>query len=341
MELSARKRAVLSAIIRTYIETGEPVGSKILVGMIENSPSSATLRNEMSELCELGLLAQPHTSAGRIPTSHGFRLYVNSLMQPVTLNDSTKKFIDSFLSSGGTQLEELPQLAAKAISELTGLPAVSCFSVNDDVTIRQVGITHLSARSALLYLITSDGRVKSRICKIPYNFDALKDCFERIVRECIKRTALQEMNMAKLQNIIAGLGFDAFDLMPIITDIFEMSLEASKSSVCLKGVTGLYRICGEDNARRILELVERSEPMIKILDLCHNDGVVFGNDTNIREFYGTALMAKDYKIGNRVCGKIGVIGHGRMSYEQIIPSIEYTAERLSDIMTAAGKDMED
>ena len=98
MELSPRKQAVLAAIIRTYIETGEPVGSKVLTGLIENAPSSATLRNEMSELCGLGLLEQPHTSAGRIPTSNGFKVYVDSLMRPKQITASAKNFIDSRLS---------------------------------------------------------------------------------------------------------------------------------------------------------------------------------------------------------------------------------------------------
>ena len=91
MELSNRKRAVLEAIVKAYIRTGEPVGSKILVGLMENAPSSATLRNEMSELCELGFLEQPHISAGRVPTASAYRLYVNSLIDSAEINDSTKR----------------------------------------------------------------------------------------------------------------------------------------------------------------------------------------------------------------------------------------------------------
>ena len=98
MELTPRKQAVLKAIIKAYIASGEPVGSKNLTALLENAPSSATLRNEMSELCELGLLHQPHTSAGRVPTSRGYSLYVNSLMQKSEISEREKEYIDKALS---------------------------------------------------------------------------------------------------------------------------------------------------------------------------------------------------------------------------------------------------
>ena len=116
MELSARQRAVLSAIIRSYIETGEPVGSKSLTLLLEHAPSSATLRNEMSELSSLGLLHQPHTSAGRVPTHRAYRMYVQSLMQPLQIGESTRRYIASLMDSGRDAVGQLPVNAAKALS---------------------------------------------------------------------------------------------------------------------------------------------------------------------------------------------------------------------------------
>ena len=98
MELSARKQAVLAAVVKAYIETGEPIGSKILTELLENAPSPATLRNEMNELCSLGFLHQPHTSAGRVPTESGYRFYVDTLMKPVGIGEASRRFIDSRLS---------------------------------------------------------------------------------------------------------------------------------------------------------------------------------------------------------------------------------------------------
>ena len=123
MELSARKLAVLEAIVRAYIETGEPVGSKILTSLMENAPSSATLRNEMSELCDLGYLEQPHISAGRIPTGNAYRLFVNSLMMPTEINDSTKNYIDSFLAERKFDPESILSSVADILYRLTGTTA--------------------------------------------------------------------------------------------------------------------------------------------------------------------------------------------------------------------------
>lgn len=341
MELNARKRAVLAAIIRTYIETGEPVGSKLLTAVLENAPSSATLRNEMSELCELGFLTQPHTSAGRIPTSNGFRLYVNSLMIPKVLGESTKQFIDSRLTGEGQDIESLPSLASNVLSDLTGFPAVSCYRVDNEASVRAVGIVPVAGRSALLFLITSDGRAQSRICRVPDNFSRLRERFEEIVKTRIRRMPLRDMNKASLQNVIALAGLDAFELMPLITAVFEMGARAAISPLTLSGSAGLYRICEEDNAQRIISLAERREPLLRVLSHNENNSeVIFGNDTGYKELYGTSIAVAPYNNAERFCGKIGIIGPARMSYEQIIPTIEYTAKRLSELMIEAGKDME-
>lgn len=342
MELSARKQAVLAAIIRTYIETGEPVGSKILTCLLENAPSSATLRNEMSELSELGLLTQPHTSAGRVPTSRAFQLYVTSLMKPVGIAESTQRYIDSGLSEECSDPEILPKLAAETLSDLTGFPAFSCHTVNEDVTVKRVGLVPIAGRSGLLFLITSDGRSRSRICRVPENFPNLSERFKKIVYERIRRTSLQDMNKAKLQNVIAAAGLDALELMPLITAVFDMAEEVAVTPVNISGSTGLYRICGEDNARRILNLAEMRDPFLKVLEASNADSqVIFGSDTPFNELRGTTIAAASYYVGNTYCGKIGIIGPSRMSYEQIIPSIQYTASRLTQLMTNAGKDMED
>lgn len=342
MELSARKRAVLAAIIRTYIETGEPVGSKILTGLLENAPSSATLRNEMSELSELGLLTQPHTSAGRVPTSRAFRLYVTSLMKPVGIAESTRRYIDSCLSDECSDLERLPRLAAETLSDLTGFPAISCYTVDGEVTVKRVGLVPVAGRSGLLFLITSDGRARSRICRIPENFAVLSERFAKIVRERIRRTPLYDMNKAKLQNVIAAAGLDALELMPLLTAVFEIAAEAAISPVNISGSAGLYRICGEDNARRIITLAEMREPFLKVLETAKGESeVIFGSDTPYSELRGTTIAVAQYRVGESRRGKVGIIGPARMSYEQIIPSIEYTAGRLTRLMTDAGKDMED
>ena len=138
MELTPRKQAVLKAIVKAYIETGEPIGSKNLMALIPNAPSSATLRNEMSELCELGLLHQPHTSAGRIPTVGGYRLYVKNLMNGEELPIATQQFIDKELESLSCEPEGIPAAAAQLLSKITGLPALACLMTEGSPRIKKI-----------------------------------------------------------------------------------------------------------------------------------------------------------------------------------------------------------
>ena len=166
MELSPRKQAVLAAVTKAYIKTGEPVGSKALTALLKNAPSAATLRNEMSELCDMGLLAQPHTSAGRIPTSSGFKLYVNSLMTPEKLSDGMKRQIDSSLDGLHCAPEKIPEAAGKLLSDLTGLPAVVCFETDGSPKIKSAELFPVSRGSVMLLIVTADGRTRHTVLRL-------------------------------------------------------------------------------------------------------------------------------------------------------------------------------
>ncbi len=343
MELTPRKRAVLAAVIRTYIETGEPVGSKVLSGLLENAPSSATLRNEMSDLCSLGLLAQPHTSAGRVPTSLGYNLYVTSLMTPESLGDTTKDYINLHLGTVGCDPQSIPKLAADTLSELTGLPAISSFSVGSDVYLKHTELLPVSRKSGILLLVTSDGRTLSRMVRFPEGIDnTLKERFYDTVSSRLKYKPLSEFGKASLQNLMTALGIDSFALMPILTELYSMAEEAGRSSVQISGISNLYNLFGETAANKFMGLSQNSDLFLSVAtEKGEETKVMFGNELNIPELEDKVIVLKSYSWNNGFCGKIGVIGSNRMSYEQIIPSIEYVASRLSKLMTEAKLDMED
>ena len=156
MELTKRKQDVLEAIIRAYIATGEPVGSKILTGLMENAPSSATLRNEMSELCELGLLEQPHISAGRIPTNDAYKLFVNSFMKEGEVPLEAKGYIDTVFDRISHDPETLGSTAAEILSYLTGLTAFSYNTKGAASFLKRMEILRVSRRSVIIFLVVSD-----------------------------------------------------------------------------------------------------------------------------------------------------------------------------------------
>lgn len=344
MELSPRKRVVLAAVIKNYIETGEPVGSKILTSLIENAPSSATLRNEMSDLCNLGLLEQPHTSAGRIPTSNGLRFYIDSLMSPSQLSQSARSFIDKGLENIHCDVEKIPAVAGQILSDLTGLPAITCFMTDESPKIRRVELLPVSRSSVMVLLITTDGRTRNQIFRLGAGFTPdLVDKFENIVKNKINCRLVSELSKAYMQSVVASFGIDSLKLMPLVTSIFEMADGFERSDIDLSGRAYLYDVCSnEDTARRILALTKRRDPIISLLERIEDGvGVIFGSDTGYRELQSNTIVAVKYSCSDKYKGAIGVIGPNRMSYDLIIPSIEYISQRLTSVMLQAQKDMED
>lgn len=341
IELTPRKQAVLKAIVKAYIETGEPIGSKFLTGLIDNAPSSATLRNEMNELVSMGLLEQPHTSAGRIPTSDGLKLYVNNLMVKNEVLPNHKSFIDESFEHITELPEKIPAKAAEILSDLTHLPVIACVLTPDTATVKKVELLNITHNTVMLLVVMSDSRTRNRIFRLSDDFTPeLLEKFKQLVDTKIKGKPLKDLCVGYMQSIVTSQGLDAFKLMPLFTALFDTANEIENTAVDLSGVSRLYNICGnEEKAKRIISLVERRDPIISLFE-CMGNGVVFGKDTGYNEFQSDTLIAAKF-TSDKYKGYIALIGPNRLSYEQLIPTIEYTAEKLSEVITAAQKDMED
>lgn len=333
----------MAAVVKAYIDTGEPIGSKILTDILDNAPSSATIRNEMNELCGMGLLCQPHTSAGRVPTSKGYRIYVDYLMPSRQVTDDAKSFIASQLVPVQNNPQDIPKAAARLISSLTGYASVFTCVAESDVKVKQIELMPVGRRTAVVLLVTSGGYTGNRLCRL--DCDITPEFCERFAQTAaskIKRKPISQLNRAALQTLTASLGMDAFGLMPVMTQLFEMAAGANESYVGAEGVTALYNICGQEEVRKFGALVERREPLLSILESSAKaNNVIFGNDTGIEELKGKVLITSPYTADGRYCGRIGIIGPHRMNYDTVIPDVDYTASLLTEIMTRAVKDLED
>lgn len=344
MELTPRKQAVLKAIVKAYIETGEPVGSRILTELLDNAPSSATLRNEMSELCELGLLHQPHTSAGRVPTAQGFKLYVDSLMQKNQLSSEIAQKIDKALGEINCEPEGIPSKAAEILSGLTGLPSIACIITDRSPKIKRIQLLPIGRSSLMLLIITDDGRTRNRIFRLNSDLsDESKECFENICNGYIKGKTVDNLTKGYMQSVIARAGIYSLSLMPLFTGVFETASEIEETAVHLSGEKALYNISAdEQTAGRIMSLINRRDPIVSLLEnIGDGAGVVFGRDTVYSELFSDTVIAAKFSGADKYKGYIGVIGPTRLSYEEILPAIEYTAKELTKIMNTAQKDMED
>ena len=342
MELTPRKKAVLKAIIKAHIKTGEPIGSKNLINFLENPPSSATLRNEMSELCELGFLTQPHISAGRIPTSVGYKFYIDSLMTEKEPDIKITASIDSALTGLYCEPEEILATAARALSNLTGLPAFACFVSEGAPTIKKIELLPIGKSSVMTVIVTKDGRTKSRVFRKNITENELQS-FKALANEKIKNKSVNELNIPYAQSIIAAAGTDGFELMPLISSVFELASSITKASVNLSGENLIYNIYSDKGeAISLIKTIKNTDILIPLLQNSNPDShVIFGEQTGIYELGGANIIFDSFESKDKYRAFVGVIGPDRMSYEEIIPATKHIAERLSKIMREAQNDMED
>jgi len=344
VDLSERKKIILAALIRNFIKTGEPVGSKALIELTNLGVSSATLRNEMSELCELGLLEQPHTSAGRVPTSVGYSFYFDRLMNRRDVPDDLKLIIDNMLLDAAKDPENLASIAGQLLSDLTGFPAIMATVTREEAYVRRVEILPMGSKTVLLLLITSDGLARSRICRSVFSLSPeFLVQFDRLVSVNIIGTSLSEFTPAFLQTLVAKNSSLALFITPLLSSIFEMVEELRSRTISIKGESNLMKCySNEYDARAILELFTRQELLFSLLaGTRQRTEVVFGDKTGIDELKPSNIVVAKYDIGGEDIGRIGVLGPTRMAYEQLIPSLEYFAGRLGAVMTQAIRDLDE
>lgn len=336
MELTPRKRAILEAIVKYHIATGEPVGSKWLTGVLKNAPSSATLRNEMSDLCSLGYLEQPHTSAGRVPTGKGYEFYVNRLMNEENLPESLKQVIDRELDAASTDIETLPKAAAKLLSRITGLPAFCAEIADDSLMVKRVEVIPMGGHLVMMVVFTSDCRAGSKLCRsgCPLNGDKLA-VLESLIKSGVEGKPINALSAGEMQNILSRAGINTLEFLPIIACLFDMIKDMGKSTIELTGESFLYSVfSGGSYRQELISFIERKEGILSLIsEPKEKAAVIFGSTTGYSELDRSTLVVASYGPGDSLAGRLGVIGPTRMSYGIILSGIAYITARVSKLMT--------
>lgn len=344
MELTPRKKIILSEIVKAHIALGEPVGSKLLCQITNLGLSSATLRNEMSDLCEMGYLEQPHTSAGRVPTALGYRLYVSELSDKKNPSAVVKESIDRVIRKVSEDPEHITALAGQALSDLTGFTSVSLTIPEESAFVKRTDLLPMGRRAALLVLVTSDGIACSRICRTGeiLTGDSIVK-FDRLVAEEIVGKPLSIFTDAFLQSVAAKTGEHGLALMPMLSVLFEMIGSVCKSKLELKGEANIYSYYNkESDARKIVEFFSKRDAILSILSKADDSvSVIFGDDCGIEALKPSSMVVAKFGGGENRIGRIGVIGPTRMAYEDLIPSVGYFARRLGQVLKQSLHDLED
>ena len=340
-ELSERKKAILAAVVEQYIKSGEPVGSKELLALTGMAVSSATVRNEMSELASLGYLEQPHTSAGRIPSQKGYRYYVDNLMKNREIDEINKRLIEAGISSAAGDPEKLIAQAGEVLADLTKCACVSTAPGGDSTVIRKIELVPVGHHTAMLVLLTSNGILKSRLCRLDSELNVkIIEEFYNVVESAIIGKSASDISVASMQSVAASVDSDPFAMLPLIAAVCELAGSTAKSRIMLDGSSNLfsYKDYGS-NAIELLEFLNKKEPLTEVVSGAKDPfNIKIGKENIYRQLENSSVIVAKYSVGGNDSGTIGIIGPTRMDYENIIPSVKYLTNLVGSLITQALED---
>lgn len=332
MELTERKKQILRAIVDSYIRTAEPVGSKTISQLPGMDFSPATIRNEMADLTTMGLLEQPHTSAGRVPSAAGYRLYVDELMQNYRLSMDETKTINQAMEVKMQEVDKMISQVGKLVSKMTDLPAYAVAARSSQRTVKRFDLILAEAGSFILVVMLSDNQVQNKLIRLPLDVSqedlrllsaVLNASFTELTADEITPELL-----AKVTRSAAG----AASLVPVIVDYTVELLKKTHSEVYM---TGQAKLLGQpeyhdvEKAQEVLTSLD--EDVISNLPATLSSGttqILVGPENVAKELKDSSVVITKFDIGDGMQGMIGVVGPQRMDYAQITARLSYFAEGL-------------
>jgi len=339
VKLDARKLKILQAIINDYIITAEPVGSRTVAKKYDLGVSSATIRNEMSDLEEMGYLEQPHTSAGRVPSDKGYRLYVDRLMKVRGLNDQEAEYIKELYQNKIIQLEQVIFNTAKVLSEITNYTSIALAPQLNKVTIRHIQLVPVDKEFALLVVVTSSGILKDTVIRVPEGIDGdFLNKVSNILNEKYRGKTFAEIDLAELSTI-KEIFAENQRFFNSLVDVLTHSISATREKeVYLGGTANIFKLPEYQDiikARSFLSLLEEKDLLYHILTNSQEDGVKvsIGTENPYDEFKEYSIVTATYSLGERVLGAIGIIGPTRMEYSKAISVMDHMGKALSSYLT--------
>ena len=337
MTLGDRKLRVLQAIIRDFISTAEPVGSRTVAKKYDLGISSATIRNEMADLEEMGYLEQPHTSAGRVPSDKGYRLYVDQLMIINKLEQLQKEAIKNAFVQKIGEVEHFVSYASKILSQVTKLTSVVLSPQFKNSRLKHVQLVPIDAQKMLLVMVTESGTVKNAVLRSTQNFTM----DELVQISKLLNYKLQGLTIGEIDNmVIQGIKneMQSFHsmidyVMPVLISTLE---DMEDVKIYLDGLTNILQLPEYHNiekAREFMSMMEHKEVLADML-LNSNDevNIIIGKENKYQEMKESSLITATYKLNGKVVGKIGVIGPTRMDYENIISVVDFVTKNLTNIL---------
>ena len=339
MELNERKQKILEAIIRNYMETGEPVGSRTVSKYTDLNLSSATIRNEMSDLEEMGYILQPHTSAGRIPSDKAYRLYVDTILQR---KDEEVSEMKELMVEKADKIDLLLQQVARLLAQNTNYTSMVTKPKYQHKRIKFIQLNQMSERQLLVIVVLDNNHVSNKFINL------MTDADENVIAQMnfLMNTALTgldftEINMAIMQQIKEKAGEYGELASSILDCISEVMTEEDDSEIYTSGATNILKypeLSDKEKMTGLLSTFEEKQMLSAWAndeppedDKEHGIQVYIGEESPVESMKDCSVVTATYRIKEGVYGKIGIVGPKRMDYEKVVGTLENCMQQLDDI----------
>jgi len=333
--LDSRKEKILKAIIDDYILTGIPVGSRTLSKRKEIGVSSATIRNDMADLEELGFLEQPHTSAGRIPSDTAYRLYVDKLMPITSLTKKEAQEINVIFDHKMMQINEVVEKTADVISKSTNHISVVLAPQLKTATVGRIQLVKVSDTKVLVVIVTSSGIIRQKVIKVKN--DISDDYVDMLSKMLTKHLADKKLVDAKaiIENVFMSeiKGHEKL-FKSLLSSIYDTAESHTKKDIILGGANNIFNYPEYqdiDKAKGFLEVLETKEVLYEMLNQATDleFSISIGHENNFEEMKDCSVVTATYRVGDKKLGSFGVIGPTRMDYSKVVTTLNYISKSLN------------
>ncbi len=335
--MDERKKRILQAIIDDYIDTAEPIGSRTIARKHELGLSSATIRNEMADLEEMGYLAQPHTSAGRIPSDKGYRLYVDKLMPAHALKAED---IEKLRSEMELRINELSQLLRQASAVLSRFTKYTSMAISPQLkasTIKAIQVVPIEPGKALVIVVNNADIVRNGLVKISeYIKPEALIKISNILNNKLSGLAIQQVNLHIIKDLERETGVPGEILMPILDGAADCIEQIDNQEVYVEGTTNILNypeFRDVMKAREFMNMIDEKTSISRaLLDNVDPDGISvrIGTENDLSCIKDCSIITINYNIADTLSGTIGIIGPTRMEYPKVISSLRYVRKIVSD-----------
>ena len=339
MQLDERKWKILQAIIRTYLETGEPVGSRTISKYADLNLSSATIRTEMADLEELGYIIQPHTSAGRIPSDQGYRLYVNHLMEEKEQQVTEMK---ELMIQRQDKMEMILKRVAQFLAANTNYASMITGPQYHRTKLKFIQLSIVSVDQLLTVVVTEGNVVRNKIIHIEHGLDnetVLK--LNILLNTNLNGLTMEEINLGTISKIKEQAGIHSEVINSVLDAVAEaIQMDEEDMEIYTSGATNIFKYPELSNSEKASSLISAFEEKKQLADLVANTmgddentgiQVYIGNETPVQTMKDCSVVTATYELGDGMRGTIGIIGPKRMDYDKVVSTLKTLTTQLDDI----------